>query len=328
MAKEVFGEYSAYTTPGGIRFMKAGRLTSENALPPEVVNYLKGKLTGERGTVLATDEPRFPRPSEEELARMRAESVQVPPELQMTPEEVVARTPVEQPVESEPLSPEDFDDTPVHTPLEPTPEQEAQVRELIKEAHTPVIEEPQIAEVEPDFLESVSIYTADLKDIAQALYDRFGIYTVYLGKLPQNDEINPLTATQFTKYHLGIAYQAAIYAQNQGLLQKEPETNRQLIDAGRATTAQTDDVPYTMAENRQADTFAFRTSVRGTQSEAATRIEHVRGEDGQLHAVQVPVETNGEANLNGAGQRYAQNEDEMIVEPPIIGARPVIRPNW
>jgi hypothetical protein len=170
-----------------------------------------------------------------------------------------------------------------------------------------------------------------LKDIAQALYDRFGIYTVYLRKLPQNDEVNPLTGTAFTKYHLGIAYQAAIYAENQGLLDKEPEALRKQIDSGRAASQnfETDPVPHTMAENRQANSFAFRTSVRGTQHVATTRIEHVVGEDGELHAVQVPVtQEDGEANLNGAGQRYDREQDELIVEPPIMGGKPIIRPNW
>jgi hypothetical protein len=84
-----------------------------------------------------------------------------------------------------------------------------------------------------------------------------------------------------------------------------------------------------MAENRQANSFAFRTSVRGTQHVATTRIEHVVGEDGELHAVQVPVtQEDGEANLNGAGQRYDREQDELIVEPPIMGGKPIIRPNW
>ena len=185
---------------------------------------------------------------------------------------------------------------------------------------------------EPDFLESISIYTADLKDIAHALYDRFGIYTVYLGELPRADEINPLTASPFTKYHLGIAYQAAIFAQNQGLLDRTPEEGRKAMDAGREASAnfQVDPVPLTMADNRQANSFAFRTSVRGTQTQAATRIEHVVGDDGQLHAVQVPVtNSEGEENLNGVGTRYDREQEELIVEPPMsMGARPIIRPNW
>lgn len=324
MAKAVYGEWSAYDTPGGIRFMKAGKLASEQALPPEVVAYLKSKLGDDSGKVEAkTESPkaepqRFPRPSEEELARMRAESLQVKPELQMTPDEIIARTPIET-VDSieEPVSEADFD---VFVPeVEPEPEQ--------------IVEpEPQLPVVDPDFLESVSIYTADIGDIAQALYDRFGVYTVYLKKLPEGDEVNPLTGVPFTKYHLGIAYQAAIYAQNQGILDREPAYQRRLLDQGREASAnfQTDPVPYTMKDNRQANSFAFRTSVKGNQMTATTRVEHIMGDDGQLHAVQVPVQPNefGEENLNGAGQRYSADDEEMIVEPPIAGGKPIIRPNW
>lgn len=307
MTKEVFGEYSAYTTPGGIRFMKAGRLVSEKAVPAEAAKYLRVKLGDEEAKVepkLPT-EPKFPRPSEEELARMREESMKVKPELQMTEEEVEARS-------EDKVDLSDFD----------IPEEET---------HDPEPGERLPNNVDTDFLESVSIYTADLKDIAQALYDRFGIYTVYLGKLPQSDEVNPLTAVPFTKYHLGSAYQAAIYAKQQGLLNQDHEYQRKQIDQSREAhqNFQVDPVPHTLGENRQANSFNFRTSVQGTQSSAATRIEHVRGEDGKLHAVQVPVtNSNGQANLNGVAQRYNSEQEEMIVEPPITGGKPVIRPNW
>lgn len=319
MAKVVFGEFSAYTTPGGIRFMKNNRLTSESSVPVEVVNYLRQKLGDDSTKVVpaSTEQPKFPRPSEEELARMRAESVA---SLTGQPGDEVKT--LEQPT---PIGNEDFDTPDIpDTTLEPPAEIVSQVEEHVAEHE---------AKVDSNFLESVSIHTADLKDIAQALYERFGIYTVYLGTLPQADEINPLTATAFTKYHLGIAYQAAIYAQNQGLLEREPEMQRRNMDAGREASAnfKVDPVAHTMRESRQANDFNYRTSVRGTQTQATTRIEHLMGEDGQLHAVQVPIPASelGDPNFNGAGQRYDKDEDEQIVEPPMsMGVRPVIRPNW
>lgn len=314
MAKEVFGEFTAYTTPGGIRFMKKGKLIKEPSVPQEVVNHLRQKL-GDDSSKVVTPQPKFPRPSEEELARMKAESIAALAGKPGQEVKVLEETP------EQPLNENDFDAPDsngfqaVAEPIEPVP----------------LPEQPEQNTMNDNYLESISIYTADLKDIAQALYDRFGIYTVYLGKLPQIDEINPLTANPFTKYHLGIAYQSFIFAQNQGLLERVPEEGRKTIDAGRQASAnfRVDPVPTTMSENRQANSFAFRTSVRGTQTQSATRIEHIVEPDGSVRAVQVPIiHENGEENPNGINTRFDAEQDELIVEQPIAGARPIIRPNW
>lgn len=313
--KEQFGEYTAYASKRGIRFMKGGRLISEKKVPVEAVEILKNRLTGTRGRVEA---PTYPKPSEEELARMREESLQVKPELQMSEQEVKDRTPI---------SSEDFD--------EPTEDVQAQVEDMLKDSSgnepLPRPNEPVRPSVDTDFMESISIHTASLEDMARALYDRFGIYTVYLRELPRSDEINPLTARQFNNYHLGIAYQAAIYASNQGLLDVEPESLRAQMEEGRAASENLplDSVNHTMAEARRANDFNFRTSVRANQTKAATRIEHVKGEDGVVRAVQVPIEGDElNPNLNGATQRYDAEEEDIIVEPPIYGGKQVIRPDW
>lgn len=295
--KEQFGEYSAYNTRAGIRFMKDGRLISKAKVPPEAAEVLTNRITGERSRV---EEPRFPRPSEEEIQRMREESLKVNPELQMTPEEIKQRTP---------MTEDDFDE-----------KHAEQVQEILDS------DKPDAS-----FIESISIHTASLEDMAQALYDRFGIYTVYLRELPRQDEVNPLTAQPFNKYHLGIAYQAAIYAQNQGLLDIEPELNRAQMDAGREASAnlKIDPVNHTLAQARQANDFNFRTSVTGTKDAPTTRIEHIKGEDGTIRAVQVEVSQDElNPNLNNTSQRYDPDEDDIIVEPPIMGGKPVIRPNW
>lgn len=409
MAKEVYGEFSAYTTPGGVRFQKNSRLVSEKSIPPEVANYLRTKLGDDTPKVEKPQEqpaPRFPKPTPEQLAQMRADSLKVAPGLEMTPDEVAARSvPTDFNPNEVPLSPDDFDMPGVEQPqareqavetrtqLSPsqTGDAAALATQLTQEEKHPytvlqnelgggveyprgVVHNPgdllwltdaeagqfapglivfgehqlvdgreehptekatrETREEMSEFMESVSIHTADLGDIAQALYERFGIYTVYLKKLPEMDEVNPLTGTQFTKYHQGIAYQAAIYAQNHGILEQEPERNRKTLEEGRAASANFQDtlqpVAHTLGDARRANNFDYRTSVRGTQSAPTTRIEHVRGEDGQLHAVQVPVTPNndGSDNLNGAKQRYDANEEEQIVEPPIFGTQPIIRPNW
>lgn len=336
MAKEVFGEYAAFVTQGGVRFQKNNKLTSENAVPQEVVAYLKNKL-GVTGTptnptpVEVKEEPKFPMPTEEEKARLRAESLQVKPELQLTPEEEAQRALAGVPDNEAPLEPVDFDE-PENVIAEIT-----QHAEQDPEFHRGYAEamETTSPQVDPDFLESVSIYTASLDDMVQALYDRFGIYTVYLKKPPQSDEVNPITGEAFTKYHLGIAYQAALAAQSRGILDHDPSSIRKDMDAGRAASANVADsmqpVAYTMGEARRQNNFDYRTSVRGTETIATTEIVHeVDPNTGQVHAVQRPIQRTEEPQGSGAQSRMPRgdDEDEPILEPPIMGTRPIIRPNW
>lgn len=320
MAKEVFGEFAAFTSRGGVRFSKNGKMTSENAVPPEVVAYLKDKIAKQPVEEEATVPPvqKFPMPSEEEKARLRAESLQVPDELKLSPEEEAARALTGVPDNEEPLTPDaplgadDFD-APDSAGDQPLPR-----------ADEPVA----LPEIDPSFLDSVSIHTAPLQAIAQALYDRFGVYTIWLNMLPQTDEVNPLTGETFTKYHQGIAYQSAIAANAKGLI--SPEAHRKAMDEGREASANFQqpfvEPPRTLAEARQQDSFAFRTSAQGTRPASATRIEHVTDENGQVHAVQVEVPISEHGGT--ARSRYDADEDEQVLEPPIFGTKPIIKPNW
>lgn len=315
MTKAVFGEYAAYTTPGGARFQNRNKLVSEKSIPPEVVAYLKKQL----GEEPKAPEPKFPMPTEEQKAKMRAESLQVPPELQV--EEPAGVDVTDQ------LDASDFDD-PV-----PTDEVIEAVASVIPEPTPDVVPTPSdpdiaTAGVDPDFLESVSIHTAPLQDIAEALYNRFGIYTVYLRKLPVPDEINPLTGENFTKYHQGIAYQAAIRAENQGILDRNPEQGRAMLNqiADVSANMPIDTPAQTMGEARRENSFAFRTNVAATQEVATTEIKHMLGADGLMHAIQVPIPQGQTGEANGAKGRYDAEEDEIIAEPQM--GRQVIRPNW
>lgn len=311
MAKAAFGEYAAFDTQGGIRFMKHSKLTSEKAIPSEVVAYLRKQLGDEPKQELPPQ--KFAPPTEEQKKQLREESLKTAPELQR-----------------DELSPEDFEEN--YQPEEPSvPKPEVEPRPSNDEIIGAEIIDKGITgtPVDPDFLESVSIHTASLQDMVEALYNRFGIYTVYLQKLPESDEINPLTAENFTKYHLGIAYQAAIYAQNKGLLDREPEVGRQRMDEGReaAKNWQVDQQPRTVGEARRANSFDYRTSPQGTRSEARTEIVHETDENGQVHAVQRDIPEGETGQYNGARARYDKDEDEPLVEPN-FGGKPVIRPNW
>lgn len=267
--KTSIGDYSAFTSPGGVRFMVGSKLASEAAVPEEIVYKLRKSLESELPPAPVVQ--KFPMPTEEEKARMRAESLQVKPELQMTPEEVEVRT----------VLPE--------------------VPEEVPHAQLPEETAPTVSE--PDFLDEISIHTAPLNSMVQALYDRFGIYTVYLGALPRADETNPLTGEAFNRYHLGIAYQAALKVQRVGV----PEPSRGTLDAGRYAEEHFQEsfepVAYTMGAAREQNTFDYRTSVKGANE-------------------------NPTGSLNGAVSRAPRgDEDEPILEPP-LGGKPIIRPVW
>lgn len=306
MSKVQFGEFAAFRNKGGIRFQKNNKLVAEATVPPEVVQYLKKNL-GE-------DVKQYAPPTEEQKIQLKEESMQVKPELELTPEQMAEKVAKEQ---SEPITQDDFDEAP------------------------PVPDFNEVDEVDPDpqvaddphagFMESVSIHTAAIEDIAQALYERFGIYTVYLNKLPVADEINPLTAEPFTKYHQGIAYQAAIRAQQTGILNRPQEEGRKQIDKDRVAHSevqkQFEPIPGNMHQHARQNTFAYRTAPEGTRTIAETRIEHVLQEDGTYRAVQVEIPKEQRIK-NNAGVRMTDDQftDEPIVEPRF--GKKVIRPDW
>lgn len=318
-------------------------MVSENAVPPEVVTYLNKQLHY-TPPVQALPPRTVPMPTAEEKAKLREESLKVPDELaapERTPEEIAElearqNAPVEPApdVVEAPLTEDDFDDGWVPNPKD-LPHDDPTVTRPESEVPPQASMTPEaaskksISPVSSDFLESVSIHTAPLEDLVAALANRFGVYTVYLGKLPEIDEINPLTGETFTKYHLGIAYQAAIKARATGLLDKPAEAGQRAIDEGRAASQNfhVDTPPQTMGEARRMNTFDYRTSPQGTQSIAQTEIVHEKGADGQMHAVQREIPAGELGSSNGAQSKYDAEEDEPLVQPNFSG-RPVIRPDW
>lgn len=299
--KVTFGEYSAFTTKNDlIRYQKDGKLISESVLPRDVVAYLNKELK-------KNIEPRYPMPTEAEKARLREESLKVKPELQREEAEIEAyeaMAEAAQPVTDEVI--------------------EAVASEI--EQLPPQVDPNKEADM-ADFMESVSIHTASIQDIATALYERFGVYTVYLDRPPASDEVNPLTGEIFTKYHLGIAYQAAVYAKNKGVL-RNPEQLKKRIDSSReySKTWQVDPAPKTMAEARQANSFDYRTSVGATRPDVTTEIVHITNQDGTVRAVQREIPKGQTGEFNGAQGRYDHESDQVLVEPQF--GKQVIRPSW
>lgn len=307
--KETFGEFGAFVARGGgIRFQKNNRLIKESAIPPEVADFLRKKLNVPRVAAEPTQTP---------------EPVHIPVQDDTSPVDEVPLTPAdfEEPVGSE--EPVDSNGNP---PLPSKPE--------LTRADEPVMEPRQPDE--NDYLEQVSIHTASLADMAQAMFDRFGIYSVWLGRYPQPEEVNPLTGHPITNYERGVAYQAAVRAENQGL--KDPTIFRRSLDESIVAQANFDksfEKPAnTMDEKKAADNFDWRTSVEsGLQTPQDTPLEHYTDKDGEVHARRAGANSGEQVGVSESGsvtQAHSSNDgisdDEPTAEPQI--GKKVIRPVW
>jgi hypothetical protein len=166
------------------------------------------------------------------------------------------------------------------------------------------------------------------------LNERFGIYTVYLGRQPETDEVDPYTGEYFTKYQQGVAYQAAIRARNSGILKRNPEDLRKAIDAGKLASQNRRDAfvpqPKTMGEARKQDSFGYRTSVRGSSGYGQTTTELVAVEDdkGNMRSERREVSPDRQMSTpNGMRSVRHPDEEEPLAEPPSRGQK-IIRPDW
>lgn len=294
--KHTFGEYGAFTTKNSIRFQKDNKLVAEKDVPPEVVVFLRKKLD---------------RPVEE------SSSPTPPPSPTLEPDGFPKQEPLEPMTVEEAAQALDASDFDEPEPGEPDPKEF-----VTAEKPDQTMEQPDEMS---DFVESVSIHTAELADIAEALYERFGIYTVYLQRPPASDEVDPLTGVPFTKYHLGVAYQAAIRARNTGVFAVNPENHRQAIEEGRKASEnrrdQYDARPKTQGEAAKMNTFAYRTSVRGTQKKVDKEIVHTEV-DGVTRTERVESPS-GTRTIMPDGRH---DFDEPIAEPQL--RKKVIRPDW
>lgn len=315
MAKVTFGEWAGFITKGTVRFQKNNRLVSESSVPPEVVVFIKKKLIK-------------PTPVEVAEAIIHNESVPVtstevlPPKLGTVPDAIEVAQAQEilgdwNRQQTDPMAiamPTDTGSNLEQAPIdEPIPEPQGDVA---------------------DFMESVSIHTATLEDIALALYERFGIYSVYLRKMPVSDEINPLTGETFTKYHLGIAYQAAIRAQHSNVL-NNPELGRVRIDASRIASESRRDAfvgaPTTLREAKEQDSFAYRTSVRGSsgygQPSGKGEMVNIQDENGEIRSARLDPNEGSPSGMISVQPDGRFDLDEPLAEPPFRGKK-IIRPDW
>lgn len=153
---------------------------------------------------------------------------------------------------------------------------------------------------------AVTIYDAPLKDIVEAMYERFGIYTVFLERYPLPEDVSPITGMMMTNYESGLAYQKQTYFLNN--IAVDPKKNDFERLRATALTTRTASVEYnermanqkplTPAEERDTNSFDYRTGVGNVQSSAT-----MMRPDGRF------------------------GMDEPIAEPNVRG-EPTIRKDW
>lgn len=223
--------------------------------------------------------------------------------------------------------------------VKPEKEEAKEVEEVITEVEVPEtlvqeietqLEDSPVSESLPDLEkelydneieESSSIHGASLEDLARAMYDRFGVYTIFLNQFPQNNEISPISGEPMASYDRGVAYQAA----------KRSTSSMKDYVAIKARRESIKETIYGVAqvEGESSNDFNHRTSIKGgnTQAPTAGQIIHVKDPvTGVVHAERAPLE---EAEEPQGSQNSARHpgEEELIVEPNLNG-KPVIRPNW
>lgn len=291
--KANFGEWGAFDSGRGVRFQKTinGKktLVKEADVPVEVAALLKKNLGIPTAEAKLTE--RFETPKI------------IPIKEENAPD----------------MSADDFEDE------NELPRADEPVSVTAEEA----LAQMPTAHVDTDFLQSISIHTASLEDIAVALYERFGIYTVYLNRYPQPDEVNPFTAEPMTNYERGIAYQAALRSEARGLTRRPPELLKKQLDDNLAAANNIRKsyapIPQDLDEAKRLNSFDYRTSVESTHDNDLPPLEHYTDEYG-VTQVRRSETVNGTSQRN-ADPDYRDHVDEPIVEPRMGGGQ-IIRPNW
>ena len=342
MAQAKYGDYGVFTTAhGSLRFQFQNRLIKESLVPQAVVERLKTEL----GIPVAQIEE----PSHFDKATAPSEQAKV------------IDTPIEE--NMTPLDPNDFDvdeaaqlaqtvPAPMPTQVEVS---QVDVEQVIQNPYpdnqSPTVELQQIQEIQEiqqtvdDVAKIInndpsSIHTATIEDMAKAMFERFGVYTIWLGRYPEDNEISPITGEPMPSYERGVAYTAAKRAFMQGRLTNINyegllEAKRVADEQGRAIRQGYDQpIPQpTVEQNEAANNFDFRTSVKGanqSEPEIAPLIHVQDVTTGQMVVIRDPNWKPSNQSLNGAQSVSHPEEVEPMVQQPLnmrLGDA-IIRENW
>lgn len=275
MAKLQYGNYSAWLTGDILRVACDNKLVRMETVPPDALRYFreafdmdKRDAAREKAKALKTAQETS-KPSKGKVGRPKkqnaAESLSEGNKSEIAPSEEPEVLPAPAPLPDEEIP----------TPTAP----------------------PQDANIySQEDIDAVSIYTVPIAMLAEALHERFGVYTVFRGEMPTEAEVSPLTGQPMTAYQRGEAYQAARRAIAQGVLDMDFEQVKMDLDGSQKASEElreTFDRPtqiLSVEDHRRLNTFDSRTSMAAMKT------------------------------------RTYDNIDEPVAEPNMMGE--IIRPNW
>lgn len=295
MAKLQYGNYSAWLTGDILRVACDNKLVRMETVPPDALRYFreafdmdKRDAAREKAKALKTAQEAS-KPSKGKVGRPKkenaTESLSVPSERKIESAPSMQSEPAPaQSVGSNVAPSEEPEVLPAPAPL---PDEEIP---------TPTAP-PQDANIySQEDIDAVSIYTVPIAMLAEALHERFGVYTVFRGEMPTESEVSPLTGQPMTAYQRGEAYQAARRAIAQGVLDMDFEQVKMDLDGSQKASEElreTFDKPtqiLSVEDHRRLNTFDSRTSMAAMKT------------------------------------RTYDNIDEPVAEPNMMGE--IIRPNW
>lgn len=296
MAKLQYGNYSAWLTGDILRVACDNKLVRMETVPPDALRYFREAFDMDK----------------RDAAREHAKAIKTAQEASKPSKGKVGRPRKQNAAESlsegngRNIAPGvDTHKSKIESSVQPAPSEEPEV--LPAPAPLPDEEVPAPAAPPQDAniysqedIDAVSIYSVPLKMLAEAMYSRFGVYTVFRGEMPEDEAISPLTARPMTAYQRGEAYQACRRAIGQRDLEQDFEQMKVDRDSSVRTSQElreTFDKPtqiLSLADHRRMDTFDSRTSLAAMK--------------------QSTMEST-----------YREDTDEPVAQPTF---GEVIRPNW
>lgn len=284
MAKLQYGNYSAWLTGDILRVACDNKLVRMETVPPDALRYFreafdmdKRDAAREKAKALKTAQEAS-KPSKGKVGRPKkqsaAESLSEGNERNIAPG---VDTHQDKLAQSEPAPAQS-----VGSNVAPSEEPEvlpAPAPLPDEEIPTPTAP-PQDANIySQEDIDAVSIYTVPIAMLAEALHERFGVYTVFRGEMPTESEVSPLTGQPMTAYQRGEAYQAARRAIAQGVLDMDFEQVKIDLDGSQKASEElreTFDRPtqiLSVEDHRRLNTFDSRTSMAAMKTRTYDNID-------------------------------------------------------
>ena len=282
MAKLQYGNYSAWLTGDILRVACDNKLVRMETVPPDALRYFreafdmdKRDAAREKAKALKTAQEAS-KPSKGKVGRPKkqnaAESLSEGNERNIAPgvdthNDKIESAPGVQSAPAQLAPSEEPEALPAPAPL---PDEE------VPAPTAP----PQDANIySQEDIDAVSIYTVPIAMLAEALHERFGVYTVFRGEMPTESEVSPLTGQPMTAYQRGEAYQAARRAIAQGVLDMDFEQVKMDLDGSQKASEElreTFDRPtqiLSVEDHRRLNTFDSRTSMAAMKTRTYDTID-------------------------------------------------------